>query len=288
MSGAWRWRKRHWRRSSSASTQMTEGPEMPGSAASISVRAHPQARRRGLPILATTVRQSRMLISAACSYLLLIGLAVGLIFPGLKALDLRSYLGNGAVGALIGVTGLTSPTFAAYLAVELYSSIFLLLFGGVMGYAAGISIARDIEEGTIDLDLARPLSRTRLYMEKWAALLVAALILLAVSLLTGWLDTLVFAIGVGILVSSALSAARLAGGVATLVVVFGYLAQTLGTASDRLSFLQYLGPYHYAPAADVIIHQRWPGTGTFLIPLLFGLAAALVGLVIFQRRDITA
>ncbi len=284
---------------------------MPGSAASISVRAHPQARRRGLPILATTVRQSRMLISAACSYLLLIGLAVGLIFPGLKALDLRSYLGNGAVGALIGVTGLTSPTFAAYLAVELYSSIFLLLFGGVMGYAAGISIARDIEEGTIDLDLARPLSRTRLYMEKWAALLVAALILLAVSLLTGWLDTLLFAearvdwhwfslahlelasllvfvIGVGILVSSALSAARLAGGVATLVVVFGYLAQTLGTASDRLSFLQYLGPYHYAPAADVIIHQRWPGTGTFLIPLLFGLAAAQVGLVIFQRRDITA
>jgi ABC-2 type transport system permease protein len=284
---------------------------MSSSAAAVSFRTRPQVRRRGLPILVATLRQSRMLISAAALYLLLIGLAVGLIYPDLKALDLKSYLSNSAVGTLIGVSGLASPSFGAYLAVELYSSFFLLLFGGVMAYAAGVSIARDIEDDTIDLDLARPLSRIRLYAEKWMALLVAVLLLLAVSLLTGWLDTLlfqaarldwhwfllghlelasllVFAIGVGILCSSALSAARLAGGIATLMVVFGYLAQTLGTASDRLSSLRYLGPYYYAPAAEVIINQRWPGTAMFLVPLLVGLAAAVVGLVLFQRRDITA
>jgi ABC-2 type transport system permease protein len=272
------------------------------------VRARP--RRRGLPVLAATLRESRALIGAACFYIVVIGLLIGLIFPALSSLDLRSYVSNGTVGALLGVSNLTTSTFAAYLAVELYSSFFLLLFGGVLAYAAGASIARSIEDGTIDLDLARPVSRARLYLEKWGALLVGMVAILAVSLLTGWLDTIVFrgatldwrwyllghldlaamlffVAGIGLLISAALSAGRVAGGTATLVVVFGYLAQTFGTASDRLSFLKYLGPYYYAPAAQVMIDQRWAGTGQLLVPLAAGLVAGLAGLVIFQRRDIT-
>jgi ABC-2 type transport system permease protein len=266
-------------------------------------------RRRGLPILAATLRESRALIGAACFYIVAIGLLIGLIFPALTALDLRSYVSNGTVGSLLGVSRLTSSTFSAYLAIELYSSFFLLLFGGVLAYAAGASIARNIEDGTIDLDLARPVSRTRLFLEKWAAMLVGMLTILAVSLLTGWLDTrifpgasldwrwfllghldlasmLVFVVGVGMLISASLSAGRVAGGTATLVVVFGYLAQTFGTASDRLSFLKYLGPYYYTPAAQVMINQQWSGTEKLLVPLAVGVLAAVVGLIIFRRRDI--
>lgn len=271
-------------------------------------RARP--RLRGLPVFASTLREGRALIGAACFYILVIGLLIGLIFPALTALDLRSYVSNGTIGSLLGVSKLTTSTFAAYLAVELYSSFFLLLFGGVIAYAAGASIARNIEDGTIDLDLARPISRTRLYLEKWAALLAAVLIVLGVSLFTGLLDTIIFhgaslnwrwfllghldlasmlffVVGVGVLVSSAMSAGRVAGGTATLVVVFGYLAQTFGTASDRLSFLKYLGPYYYTPAAQVMISQEWSGTEKFLVPLSVGLLAGLAGLVIFLRRDIT-
>lgn len=267
-------------------------------------------RRRGFPILVATLRESRALIGAACFYILLIGLLIGLIFPALTTLNLSAYVSNSAVGALLGVTSLTTSTFAAYLAVELYSSFFLLLFGGVLAYASGASIARNIEDGTIDLDLARPVSRTRLYLEKWAALLVGLLAIIGTSLFTAWLDTLIFegaslnwrwfllghlelvsmllfVVGVGILISASMSAARAAGGLATLVVVFGYLAQTFGTASDRLSFLKYLGPYYYAPAAQVMINQQWAGWSKFLVPLVVGLVATLAGLVVFQRRDIT-
>jgi ABC-2 type transport system permease protein len=267
-------------------------------------------RRRGLPVLAATLRQSRSLMGAACFYVFVIGLLIGLIFPALTALDLRSYISNGTVGSLIGVSKLTSSTFSAYLAVELYGSFFLLLFGGVLAYAAGASIARNIEDGTIDLDLARPVSRTRLYVEKWVAMLVGLMMILAVSVFTAWLDTrlfsgasldwqwfllghldlasmLFFVVGVGLLFSAALSGGRAAGGAATLVVVFGYLAQTFGTASDRLSLLKYLSPYYYAPAAQVIISRQWSGTGKFLVPVAVGLIAALAGLFIFRRRDIT-
>jgi ABC-2 type transport system permease protein len=278
------------------------------SAAVATTRARP---RHGLfPVLTATLRESQALIGAACFYILVIGLLIGLIFPALTRLDLRSYVENSAVGSMLGVTTLTTSTFAAYLAVELYSSFFLLLFGGVLAYAAGASIARNVEDGTIDLALARPVSRTRLYLEKWAALLVGAVVILAVSLLTAWLDTLIFSgasvnwqwfllghlelasllffvVGIGLLASASLSAGRTAGGAATLVVVFCYLAQTFGTASDRLGFLKYLGPYFYAPAAQVMINQQWAGTWQFLVPVTAGLLAGLIGLAVFRRRDIT-
>jgi ABC-2 type transport system permease protein len=272
----------------------------------------PARRRLGaFPILTATLRESQTLIAAACFYIVAIGLLVGLIFPAMTAIDLRSYVGNSAVGSLLGMRSLPESTFATYLAVELYSSIFLLLFGGVLAYAAGASIARNVEDGTIDLALARPVSRTRLYLEKWAALLIGMAAILGVSLLTGWVDTLIFpgatlnwpwfllghlelvslllfVVGVGLLFSAAASAARTAGGAAAAVVVVGYLAQTFGTASDRLSFLKYLGPYFYAPAGQVMVEQRWAGTWQFLIPLTVGVLAGLAGLVVFLRRDITA
>jgi len=279
---------------------------------SAGLTAAPARRRRGaFPILTATLRESQTLIGAACFYIVAIGLLVGLIFPAMTAIDLRSYVGNSAVGSLLGMRSLPESTFATYLAVELYSSIFLLLFGGVLAYAAGASIARNVEDGTIDLALARPVSRTRLYLEKWAALLIGMAAILGVSLATGWVDTLIFpgatlnwrwfllghlelvslllfVVGVGLLFSAAASAGRTAGGAATAVVVVGYLAQTFGTASDRLSFLKYLGPYFYAPAGQVMVEQRWAGTWQFLIPLSVGVLAGLVGLVVFLRRDITA
>lgn len=270
-----------------------------------------RARRRhgAFPILTATLRESQALIGAACFYIVAIGLVVGLIAPAMTTIDLRSYIGNSAVGSMLGMRSLPESTFAAYLAVELYSSFFLLLFGGVLAYAAGASIARNVEDGTIDLALARPVGRARLYLEKWAALLIGMAAMLGVSLLVAWVDTLIFpgasldwrwfllghlelvsllfyCLGVGLLISASMSAGRAAGGAAVVVVVFGYLAQTFGTASDRLEFLKYLGPYYYAPAAQVMVEHRWAGTWQFLVPVTAGLLAGLAGLVVFRRRDI--
>jgi ABC-type transport system involved in multi-copper enzyme maturation permease subunit len=218
--------------------------------ATATVLARP--RQRGLPIVRATLRESRGLIGAACSYIAAIWLGVGLVFPALTRL--------------------------------VYTSLVLLLLGGVLAYAAGASIARNVEDGSLDLALARPVSRVRLYMEKWAALLIGMVVVLVVSLLTAWLDSRLFAgasvnwrwfllghlelgsmlffvIGVGMLLSASMSAKRAAGATATLVTVFGYLAQTFGTAS-------------------------WSETWQFLPPVAVGLVTAGTGLVVFLRRDI--
>lgn len=281
------------------------------SATLASTRASAKPRGRGLPVLTATLRESQALIGAAAFYILLIGLLVGLLIPAFKTLNLQTYL-SGSLGAIIGTTGLPpSTTFASFLALELYSSFFLLLFGGVMAYASGASIARNIEDGTIDITLARPMSRTRFYLEKWAALLLGGALILGVSLLTGWLDTLIFSgatldwgsfllahvniaaiffcvVGIGLLISAVMSAGRAAGGAATLVVVLMYLCQTFGSAADRLGFLKALSPYYYAPSASVIITQQWADPWKLLIPAAAGLIAGLAGLALFQRRDITA
>jgi ABC-2 type transport system permease protein len=269
-------------------------------------------RTRGFPVFAATLHESRSLLGAACGYIAIIALLVGLLLPAFKTLNLQTYL-TGSLGALIGGAHLNpkTPFFAAYLALELYGSFFMLLFGGVLGYAAGASIARNIEDGTIDLTLARPVSRTRFYLEKWAALLASLVIIVATSLATAWLCTLLFpnatldwqwfllanvdvaailflVVGMGLLVSAVMSAGRAAGGVATLVVVFWYLCQTFGTAGDRLGFLKYLGPYYYAPSSQVITAEQWTDPWKLLVLVAVGLLLGIAGLVAFQRRDITA
>jgi beta-exotoxin I transport system permease protein len=269
-------------------------------------------RGRGLQVFGATLLESRSLFAAAAGYIIIIGLLVGFLLPAFKQLNLQSYL-SGNFAALVGGASLSpkTPLFAIYLALELYGSFFLLLFGGVVAYAAGASIARNIEDGTIDLALARPITRTRYYCEVWAALLLGVVIIIATSLLTAWLCTLVFANAVlewhwfllanldiavllflvasmGLMVSAYLSAGRAAGGAATLVVVFWYLCQTFGTAGDRLSWLKYLGPYYYAPSSQVITGEQWSDPWKLLVPVAVGLALGIIGLVRFQRRDISA
>ena len=273
-------------------------------------RAKPRAK--GLPVLGATLHESQSLLGAACGYIVLIGLLVCFLLPAFQTLNLQAYL-TGSFGALVGGSSLSpdTPLFAAYMALELYGSFFMLLFGGVLAYTAGSSIARNIEDGTIDLTLARPISRTRLYLEKWTAMLIGIALIIATSLFTTWLWTVVFSnarlhwpwfllanvdvaamlflvAGMGLLVSAVMSAGRAAGGLATLVVVFWYLCQTFGTTGNRLAFLKYLGPYYYAPSSQVITSEQWTDPWKLLIPGVVGLAAALLGLVLFQRRDITA
>jgi ABC-2 type transport system permease protein len=273
--------------------------------------AHPP-RARYFPVLTATLRESQALLGAACGYIVLIGMLVGLLLPAFKTLNLQGYL-TGSLGAVFGGSRPAPGTtvFAIYMALELYGSFFMLLFGGVLAYAAGACIARNVEDGTIDLTLARSVSRTRLYLEKWAAMLIGAAAIVATALLTTFAATRLFAnasldwtafleanldvaatlfvtVGMGMLVSAVLSAARAAGGAAVLVVVFWYFCQTFGSAGERLAFLKYLGPYYYGPSSQVILSSHWSDPWKLLVPAAAGVVVGLIGLFYFQRRDLTA
>lgn len=280
------------------------------SAVAVAAARSSKPRAGMLPVLTATLRESRSLLGAACGYILLIGLLVGLLLPAFKTLNLQGYL-TGTIGALFGggKPGPHTTLFAVYMALELYGSFFMLLFGGVMAYAAGASIARNIEDGSLDLMLARPVGRTRLYLEKWGAIVLGAALIVAVAILTTFIATRLFAnagldwpsfllanvdvgvtlfviVGMGMFVSALTNAGRAGGGAAVLVVVLWYFCQTFGTAGDRLQFLKYLGPYYYAPSSQVILSGQWADPWKLLVPAAAGMVCGLAGLILFRRRDI--
>jgi ABC-2 type transport system permease protein len=73
-------------------------------------------------------------------------------------------------------------TMAGFLALELYQFVWLLAFGGYVAYSAAGSIAGEVETRRIERLLSAPISRARLLVETYLALLVPIAIVNAVVL----------------------------------------------------------------------------------------------------------
>lgn len=70
------------------------------------------------------------------------------------------------------------------------------------------------------------------------------------------------------------------------MLVLGYLCNSLAALSDRLTWLGYPSPFHYAPLSTILVQPQI--TWWYLVLLTgLGLAGAGSGLVIFERRDLT-
>src|SRR5947209_7897868 len=142
-------------------------------------RTEAPPRRTGLPALTATLAEARIGTAIACFYIVAIILLVGALAPTLKTINLGGYLTSSVGRALIGshVTAGSLQTFTGYLSVEFYGVWFGLFFGGYLAFITGGIVARPVEDGTIDLALARPFSRRRFYLERCGAMLVVAAIM---------------------------------------------------------------------------------------------------------------
>jgi len=125
-----------------------------------------------------------------------------------------------------GAVDYSSP--AGYLGIELFSLMIpLLLLVAAIGTGAG-TIAGEEERGTMELLLANPVSRTKVVLEKTAALVVEIAGLGFVLWLALWIGA--------ILASMDISAAHLAAATlmaVLLAVAYGTIAILLGAATGR-------------------------------------------------------
>lgn len=268
------------------------------------------ARRSGLPILSATLAETRIGTAIACFYITAIVLVVGALTPSLKAVNLGAYLsspvGQALIGSRVGAAALR--TFTGYLSVEFYSVWFGLFFGGYLAFIAAGIVARPVEDGTIELALARPFSRRRFYLERCGAMLLVGAIMSVWALAAVWVDTrlfsganvdwpwmlrtqlaggafLVLALGLGTVISSFSSVARTAGSIAIGILVLGYLLNSLAALSDRLTWLAYLSPFHYGQLSAILVQHQITWWHLALLSGL-GLAGVIAGLVVFERRDL--
>ncbi len=268
----------------------------------------PKKRAQGLTVMVRTIINARTPLTMGCFYGVLIALLVAAIYPALSQVNVGAYLSSGVVSGLVGAHLTNFSSFTAILGLELYSSFYGLLFGGILAWIGGAALPLTIENGTIDLALSRPISRTRYYLESWIGTLICGAIIGLLIVFAVWIDTFIvknadvnwqwlwitqsvqwafmfFAAGLGMLFGSFMNASRAAGGAAVGIIALGYLINTFGQLTDSINWLLKIGPFYYAPAIDTLVNHQL----TWWYPWLLvgaGLVLGIVGLVVFNKRDL--
>ena len=196
----------------------------------------------------------------------------------------------------------TSPE--GFLSAEFFAIMPVVL--GVFAILAGSGLlVGDEENGTLDLLLAYPVSRTALFLGRLLAFVTAT----AAILVIGWLGLAVStswtALDVGpvemalpflgllaqllltgtlaLLLSMALPSRRLAAMVGGLVLVAGFFVTSLARINEELAPLARLSPLNYYQSGNAILGLNWTWfAGLMAVAALF----ALLAWWRFERRDI--
>jgi ABC-2 type transport system permease protein len=199
-------------------------------------------------------------------------------------------------------------TPAGYLASQVFGWLVPVTFAI---YAAAIGaqlIAGEEEANTMDLLLANPVTRTRVVLEKWIALVILMIILGAALLASVLINEAIFALGIatdryvaasvqatllGLLFGSIGFAAGAIGarrglilGIVSAIAVLAFLINSLGTLTAWLERARYFSPFYYYDSNRPLFE----GIDWTNVAVLAGVSVAglLVALMAFPRRDVGA
>lgn len=196
-------------------------------------------------------------------------------------------------------------TYTGYAGQELFGQMAVVLI--VMSVLFGASFLAGYEgNGTLLTLLSRPVSRQRVFFEKYVAftlaVLFASIAFYAGAVIGGWVlgepveyqvfaecMFMVFLLSLALgSITYALGAITGKSGIAGIIVgvyaLVAYLLASLSTATDIVDTLSYGSLFRYAAAPDVVAD----GLNAAHIVILLGVAAVsvLVGVVAFVRRDL--
>lgn len=211
-----------------------------------------------------------------------------------------------AMGADIGpdMSKIASPS--TYLTMRYFSFLPLVLGILVVVWGSGL-LAADEENGTLDLMLAHPVSRTAFFVGRLLAFALALLAVLAFAWIgvvvpagasklgeeVSWGDLalpflslaalLLFYGTLAVLLSMLLPSRRLGAMAASLVLVASFFLTMLARLNSDLAALAYLSPFNYYQSGEAIhgLNGLWFGG----LLAAAGLFAVLAGWR-FERRDI--
>jgi len=212
-----------------------------------------------------------------------------------------------AIGALLGGT-VDFLHASGWLATAMYHPVTLALFASSALAISSGAVASELERGTIDFVLTRPVGRRSFLLSKAAASVVAVTLvqiggLLAVliarltvknvdqlslaaigrAFLGSWLLFLSVAM-IGLLISAASSLRGRVLAAATGVVVAGYFINFVALLFQGAYWLRLISPFHYFQPSEVIAGQSMWNLGALAAMALVAAAAAVL---VFSRRDLT-
>jgi ABC-2 type transport system permease protein len=203
---------------------------------------------------------------------------------------------------------ITMASLEGFLIMELYQwGIEILLAGYTIFFAASL-VAGEIEDKTIDLLLANPVSRTRVLLEKFAALagmIFLVNIVLLVGVLAGaqyiqedmnvtWLVythilLMPFLLAVGsyaTLLSVVFDDARKAFSIGFGILMGSFMVDSISLMSETYAVIGKVTLFHYFDPGKVLIFHEidWGAQVTLLTVAVILLGVAVVW---FKKRDIS-
>lgn len=210
-----------------------------------------------------------------------------------------------AFRAMLGSSDFLSPK--GWIAIGLGHPLSLALFAAAAIGIASSGVAAEIERGTVDFVLARPIRRASFLAAKAAAALAALTMvegaglagtILARSTISrgsvipisgtargfigSWILFASFAL-IALLISSISSLKSKALGVSAGVLVGSFFLNVIALLVDRLYALRFLSLFHYVRPDDLI---SGASPAPLFVPLAVGLLAGALALIVFARRDI--
>jgi len=210
--------------------------------------------------------------------------------------------------AMLEAFGIESlSTIEGFLGAQVFNFVWLLGLGLYFAYVAGGIIASDIETGRMDIFLSLPITRARLVVEKFGALLVP---MLAVNALGGPiiylfvvavgetipLDHLFLAhllsipfllvcAGIGLVFSVAVDRAAIAERGAVGTVFLLYLLESVVGGAEAYDWIQYLSPTQYYEPTPILIEGSFEPIDSVILLVAFA-GLLILSQALFERRDV--
>jgi ABC-2 type transport system permease protein len=211
------------------------------------------------------------------------------------------------VFAIIGVEEMNLSSLENFLSMEHFSLVlpFMMIF--LLVPVAGRAIAGEIELGTVELLIGRPLSRSKLYLSKY----VSGIGILATFTVFSVFSVIPFAGLHGVeyslpgIAAGAVIIFLLGWAVFSMSMMFSsffsnkskvymasggvllgmYVLNAIALINENLGTLKYFSFFHYYAYSEALIRQSLYGTGC-LVFLGVSIISSAVGLWWFQKRDI--
>jgi len=228
-------------------------------------------------------------------------------FTVLEGVDYEDVFSN-LPPAMLEAFGIESlSTIEGFLGAQVFNFVWLLGLGLYFAYVGGGVVARDVETERMDLLLSLPVTRSRLLVEKFAALLVPIvavnalggpiiyLFVVAVGetippdhlFLTHLLSVpfLLVCAGIGLVFSVAVDRAAIAerGAVGTVFVL--YLVESVVGGAEGYDWIQYLSPTQYYEPTPTLIDGSFEPIDSAILLLAFG-GLLMISQALFERRDV--
>ncbi len=209
--------------------------------------------------------------------------------------------------AVFGGAGLDFATIGGFLGVEYLSLMWVFIIGAAVITFAASALGGSVDDGTMELTLAQPVSRLQVVLSRYAALAVYAALLNFVTAATLYLPGLLHDVDIPLDAAALLAAigwvmSMAIGGFAYAVSAFSsgsgravaaslgaiaamWLTDILGNISEKFDWLTDVSMFHYWKPNEVFdsLHVASESWAVFGVAAVVFFAVAVIG---FMRRDV--